>query len=71
MSNFIFYHENTKERKHENQLKNLVSVHGTLKLENRNWKFGFHAFVLLMNAFNFWPSSSTFVPLIKVVPDHI
>jgi hypothetical protein len=37
----------------------LVSVHGTLKLENRNWKFGVHAFVLLMNAFNFGPSSST------------
>jgi hypothetical protein len=34
---------------------NMVSVHGTLKLENRNWKFGLHAFV----------------PLIKVVPDHI
>jgi hypothetical protein len=25
---------------------NLVSVHGTLKLENRNWKFGLHIFVL-------------------------
>ena len=36
-----------------------VSVHGTLKLENRNWKFGLHAFVLLMNAFNFGPSFST------------
>ncbi len=35
-----------------------VSVHGTLKLENRNWKFGLHAFVLLMNAFNFGPSFS-------------
>ena len=23
-----------------------VSVHGTLKLENRNWKFGLHAFVV-------------------------
>ena len=22
----------------------LVSVHGTIKLENRNWKFGLHAF---------------------------
>jgi len=21
-----------------------MSVHGTLKLENRNWKFGFHAY---------------------------
>ncbi len=30
----------------------MVTVHGTLKLENRNWKFGLHAFVLLMNAFN-------------------
>jgi len=29
-----------------NRLGNIVSVHGTLKLENRNWKFGFHAFVL-------------------------
>ena len=37
----------------------IVSVHGTLKLENRNWKFGLHAFVLLMNAFNFGPSFST------------
>jgi len=65
-----------------------------LKLENRNWKFGLHASVLLMNAFNWGPSFSTiafysvifdsdkifllmsfrnhdFVPLIKVVPDHI
>jgi len=24
----------------------IVSVHGTLKLEIRNWKFGLHAFVL-------------------------
>jgi len=24
----------------------LISVHETLKLENRNWKFGLHAFVL-------------------------
>ena len=31
----------------------MVSVHGTLKYENRNWKFGFHSFVLFMNAFNF------------------
>jgi len=23
-----------------------ASVHGTLKLENRNWEFGFHAFVM-------------------------
>jgi len=23
-----------------------VRVHGMLKLENRNWKFGFHSFVL-------------------------
>ncbi|MEA3358433.1 MAG: hypothetical protein U9R17_03360, partial [Thermodesulfobacteriota bacterium] len=29
-----------------------VSVHGTLKLETGNWKFGLHAFVLLMAAFN-------------------
>lgn len=36
-----------------------VSVHGTLKLENRNWKFGLHTFVLFMNAFNFGPSLST------------
>jgi len=39
------------------------AVHGTLKLENspagRDWKFGFHAFVLLMNAFNFGPNLST------------
>jgi hypothetical protein len=27
-------------------IKSNVSVHGTLKLENRNWKFGLHAFVL-------------------------
>jgi hypothetical protein len=25
----------------------------TLKIEIGNWKFGFHAFVLLINAFNF------------------
>jgi len=49
----------------------IVTVHGTLKLENRNWKFGLYAFVLLMSVFNFGPSSSTFVPLIKAVPDHI
>jgi len=48
-----------------------ISVHGTLKLENRNWKFGFHVFMMFMNAFNFGSSSSTFVLLIKVVPDHI
>jgi len=36
----------------------IVSFHGTLKLENRNWKFGLHAFILLMNAFNFRPSFS-------------
>ena len=35
-----------------------VSVHGTLKLEIRNWKFSLHAFVLLMSAFNFGPSFS-------------
>jgi len=29
-----------------------LSVHGTLKLENTNWKFGFHAFVLSINALN-------------------
>jgi len=40
-------------------LKKYVSVHGTLKLENRNREFGFHAFVLLMNALNFGPSFST------------
>ncbi|OEU53854.1 MAG: hypothetical protein BA868_02960 [Desulfobacterales bacterium C00003106] len=40
---------------------NIIRVHGTLKLENRNWKFGLHAFVLLMNAFNFGPSLSTIV----------
>ena len=38
-----------------------VPVHETLKLENRNWKFGLHAFVLLMNAFNLGPSLSTIV----------
>jgi len=42
-------------------IKSNVSVHGTLKLENRNWKFGLHAFVLLMNAFNFGPSFLTIV----------
>ena len=26
-----------------NQIVNIVSVHGTLKIENRNWKYGFHA----------------------------
>ena len=48
-------HEDTKKR----QISIKVSVHRTLKLENRNWKFGLHAFVLLMNAFNFGPSFST------------
>jgi hypothetical protein len=32
-----------------------VSVHGTMKLENRNWKFGLNAFVLLINVLNFGP----------------
>ena len=32
-----------------------------LKIENRNWKFGLHAFVLLINAFNFGPSFSIIV----------
>jgi len=31
----------------------IACVHGTLKLENRNWKFGLYAFVILMNAFIF------------------
>jgi len=47
----------------------LVNVHGTLKLENspagRDWKFGLHTFVLLMNAFNFGPSFST-IALIRL-----
>ena len=25
------------------QREAILSVHGTLKIENRNWKFGFHA----------------------------
>jgi hypothetical protein len=37
----------------------IVSIHRTLKLENRNWKFGLHVFVLLMNAVNLGPSFST------------
>ena len=41
------------------ELKILVTVHETLKLENRNWKFGFYAFVLLINVFNFGPRFST------------
>jgi hypothetical protein len=41
------------------EVRILVTVHGTLKLENRNWKFGLHAFVRLMNAFNWGPSFST------------
>jgi hypothetical protein len=67
----------------------LVTVHGTVKLENRNWKFGLHAFVLrnlqtqtedkvievyFVSFFitsNFGASFSTFVPPIKVLPDHI
>jgi len=40
-------------------VRNSLTVHGTLKLENRNWKFGLHAFVVLMNAFNWRPSFST------------
>jgi len=36
----------------------ILSVHETLKLENKNWKFGLHSFVLLMNAFKFGPSFS-------------
>ena len=31
----------------------VVTVHGTLKLENRNWKVGLHTFVLLMNTSNY------------------
>jgi hypothetical protein len=38
---------------------NFVQVQGRRKLEIRNWKFGLHAFVLLMNVFNFGPSFST------------
>jgi hypothetical protein len=36
-----------------------VSVPGTLKLENRNWKFGLHAFVLFfpISTFQFQVSS--------------
>jgi hypothetical protein len=41
------------------ELKYIVSVHRTLKLEIRNWKFGLHAFILLMNVFNFGPSFLT------------
>ncbi len=49
----------------------ILSVHGTLKLENRNWKFGLYAFVILMNTVNFGPISSTFVSFIKVVSGSI
>ena len=35
-----------------------MSVHGTSKLENKNWKFSLHAFVLLMTAFDFEPGFS-------------
>jgi len=31
----------------------VVTVHGTLKLENRNWKFGLYTFVLFMNDADF------------------
>ena len=31
----------------------LVTVHGTSKLENRNWKFGLHAFVQFFPISNF------------------
>jgi len=51
-------------------MQNDVTVHGTVKFENRNWKFGLHAFVLLINAFNFGPSFST-IAFYSVVPDHI
>jgi hypothetical protein len=52
------------DKKHESPMVNMsqsfiVSIHRTLKLENRNWKFGLHVFVLLMNAVNLGPSFST------------
>ena len=41
-------------------------------VEIRNWKFGLHALVLLMNVLSDSPRCSDhFVPLVKVVPDHI
>ena len=40
----------------------LVTVHGTLKLENSNWKVGLHTFVLLMYSFNFGPGFYHLVP---------
>ena len=39
-----------------------VTVHGRLKLENRNWKLGLHGFELLMNVFNFGPVFCRLVP---------
>jgi len=49
-----------------------VSVHGTLKikLEIGNWKFGLHAFILLMNAFNFEPGFSTIVKSCRTISDN-
>ena len=35
-----------------------VTVHEALKLENRIWEFGYQAFALLTNAFNFGPCFS-------------
>ena len=36
--------------------KRYSEIMGAWKLENRNWIFGFHAFLLLMNAFDLGPS---------------
>jgi len=49
-----------------------VSVHETLKikLEIGNWKYDLHAFVLLMNAFNFGSSFSTIVKSYQTISDN-
>ena len=39
-----------------------ITVHGRLKLENRNWKLDLYGFELLMNVFNFRPASCHLVP---------
>jgi len=36
------------------ELLTFVTVNGTLKLENRNWKFGLHAFCIVNERIQFW-----------------
>jgi len=45
-----------------NNIYEIVTVHGTLKLEIGNWKFGLHAFVLFFPISSFKFQVSSFKP---------